>query len=401
MKILALEVENIKFLKVVSIKPDGSLVIIGGDNAAGKSCVLDSIWYALGGGKSAPPKPIRKGQKKGKIVLDLGDIKVTRTFTKAGTNLVVENKKGVKFGSPQAMLDKLVGELTFDPLEFSKMDAKKQAEVLKQLVGLDFNKLDVQHKKLFEERTAINRRGKEVRANLDALTLHEGMSDKEVSVAELSKQYTKATEDNRFFTLGQTDLADDITEIDKLKKRLTELKKNVKERQKSLEGKELIDTKLLQEKMNSAESTNTKIRENQKHAVVKKDIDKLLKQSGSLTSQLTEIEATKEKTLAKAKFPIEGLAIDDDGVTFEDIPFTQCSSAQQIKISVAMGLAMNPKLRVLLIREGSLLDTKSLQMVSEMAEKADAQIWCERVSKGSECQVILEDVALVEEEEDD
>jgi hypothetical protein len=30
-------------------------------------------------------------------------------------------------------------------------------------------------------------------------------------------------------------------------------------------------------------------------------------------------------------------------------------------------------------------------MVAKMAEKADAQIWMERVSKGKECQIIMED----------
>jgi len=59
MKIIALEAENVKHLRVVNIQPDGSLVIIGGDNAAGKTCVLDSIEYALNGASAIPAKPIR------------------------------------------------------------------------------------------------------------------------------------------------------------------------------------------------------------------------------------------------------------------------------------------------------------------------------------------------------
>ena len=129
MKIIALEAENVKHLRVVNINPDGSLVVIGGDNAQGKTCVLDAIEYALNGASSIPVKPIRHGQTKARVVLDLGDIVVTRTFTAKGTNLIVKNKDGAIFPSPQAMLDKLVGELSFDPLEFSKMDAKKQSEV--------------------------------------------------------------------------------------------------------------------------------------------------------------------------------------------------------------------------------------------------------------------------------
>ena len=49
MKIIELQAENVKRLKAVDITPDGTLQIIGGRNAQGKSAVLDSIWLALGG----------------------------------------------------------------------------------------------------------------------------------------------------------------------------------------------------------------------------------------------------------------------------------------------------------------------------------------------------------------
>ncbi len=101
MKIVALEVENVKYLRVVNIEPNGSLVIVGGDNAAGKTSVLDSIEYALNGASSIPAKPIRNGQKKARVVLDWGDIQVTRTFTEKGTNLTVKNKDCATFASPQ------------------------------------------------------------------------------------------------------------------------------------------------------------------------------------------------------------------------------------------------------------------------------------------------------------
>jgi hypothetical protein len=55
---------------------------------------------------------------------------------------------------------------------------------------------------------------------------------------------------------------------------------------------------------------------------------------------------------------------------------------------------MNPKLKIILIRDGSLLDDDSLQMVAEMASEACGQVWLERVGKGAECQVIIEDGAV-------
>ena len=397
MKIVALEAENVKHLRVVNIKPDGSLVVIGGDNAEGKSSVLDSIEYALNGASSVPIKPIRTGQKKARVVLDLDDIEVTRTFTSKGTNLVVKNKDGATFPSPQAMLNKLVGELTFDPLAFSRMDAKKQAEVLKQLVGLDFDKMNADHKNLFDQRTIVNRRGKELRASLDNMVKHDDAPDKEVSIEGLGKEYADALEHNQETKRAKDVLLTEEAELTQLKKRVAELTKSIKLKRKALEGIEEIGAEAIQLQIADADKINTKVRANIAYTKLDKELVELRNQSASLSKQMAQIAENRASALANANFPIKGLAIDDDGVLFEDIPLTQCSTSDQLKISVAIGLAMNPKLRVLLIREGSLLDEKNLAMVAKMAEKAEAQIWVERVSKGSECSIILEDGSVKHE----
>jgi hypothetical protein len=73
MKIIALQSENVKRLKAVHIKPDGSMVVIRGDNGAGKSSVLDSIMYALGGTALCAPQVIRNGQEHAEVTIDLGE----------------------------------------------------------------------------------------------------------------------------------------------------------------------------------------------------------------------------------------------------------------------------------------------------------------------------------------
>lgn len=399
MKIISLEAENVKHLRAIHIEPDGSTVIIGGDNAAGKSCVLDSIEYACGGSRSIPAKPIRKGQKKAKIVLDLGDIQVIRTFTKNGTNLTVKNKDGKIFTSPQAMLDKLVGELAFDPLEFAKATDEKRDKILKQLFGLDFDGLDVKYKSLFEKRATINKQGRELKANVDAMTHYEDVPDTEVSIKGLGEKYAEAIERNQTIKRAMDILSTEEAELKELKRKVAQLTKSIKTRQKTLDGAKEIDAVTIQEQISDADNINRKVRENQRYATVTAQLTELRKQSGSLSQQMARITEEKTQALADAKFPIDGLAIDeDDGVTFEGIPFSQCSSAQQIRISVAMGLAINPKLRVLLIREGSLLDEKNLAMVAKMAAEADSQVWIERVSKGAECSVIIQDGSILEPE---
>ena len=115
MKIVKLTAENIKKLRAVEIVPQGNVVKISGKNEQGKTTVLDSIFWALGGTKAIQEEPIRQGETKASIRLELDDLVVTRTFTPGNSYLKVENKEGTSFKSPQAMLDKLVGKLSFDP----------------------------------------------------------------------------------------------------------------------------------------------------------------------------------------------------------------------------------------------------------------------------------------------
>jgi hypothetical protein len=102
------------------------------------------------------------------------------------------------------------------------------------------------------------------------------------------------------------------------------------------------------------------------------------------TNTLDMIDAKKQKMLDDAEFPIDGLAVDDHQVLFNDIPLEQASTAEQLRVSVAIGLALNPSLKVLLVKGGNDLDSASLKLIAEQAAEADAQIWMERVSESKE-----------------
>ncbi len=191
MKILKLTSNNVLRLDAVEIEPCGNTIVIGGKNGAGKTSVLDSILLALGGRQAKHAIPLKKGSKKGKVEIDLGDYSVIRTFTQNGGSLSVTSKDGAKYPSPQAMLDKITGQLTFDPLAWCAMDSRKQLETLKEMVGLDFTKQDEKRKLLFDERTNINREGKELKARYDSMEDYPDAPEKEVLVSELMEELEK------------------------------------------------------------------------------------------------------------------------------------------------------------------------------------------------------------------
>ena len=70
-----------------------------------------------------------------------------------------------------------------------------------------------------------------------------------------------------------------------------------------------------------------------------------------------------------------------------------------------MAMAANPELRVLRIKDGSLLDDKNMALLASMAEADDYQIWIEVASSTSKVGVVMVDGsvagAATEEDEDE
>lgn len=403
--IIRLEAENIKRLRSVEIAADGKpMVVVGGRNAQGKSSVLDSIEYALGGKPSAE-RPIRDGEKKARIVVETEELKVTRTFTEGGSKLVVEGKNGATFKSPQTLLDKMVGKLSFDPLAFARMDPKQQADTLKGLVGFDLAPLDAERQKAFDERTAVNRDVKAMEARVQAMPWHTGAPDAEVSVSELAGQMQRMVEDNNRIESSAQAIKDKARRCDEMAAQVADMQQRLAhaeaclrkeaselaEARVAIDGATATDLTEIRQKIQTADATNRQVRENRMRTELTREISAKTEAAQALTARIEAIDQEKESALAEANLPVKGLAFGDSGVTLNGIPFSQASSAEQLRVSVALGLSMNPQIKVLLIRDGSLLDADSLRLVSEMAEAAGGQVFVERVSDGAECAVIIED----------
>ena len=61
-------------------------------------------------------------------------------------------------------------------------------------------------------------------------------------------------------------------------------------------------------------------------------------------------------------------------------------------------MAGNPQLKVIRVRDGSLLDEEGLTILAKMAEERDFQVWIERCTNGGPIGFELRDGTLVERE---
>lgn len=420
MKIVKLTASNVKRLRAVEITPDGNTVVVSGRNGQGKTSVLDAIAYALGGKDLICKEPVRRGEKSAEVVCDLGDVIVRRKFTAEGTTTVtVEGKDGARFPQPQSKLDALIGSLSFDPLAFSRMDGKGQSETLRKLLGLNFTAADGQRAKLYEQRTEVNRDGKQLRARFDAMPAAVEAPETELSSAEIMAEMDAAQavrEQNNNFrsnanaaaaehdrAKAQLDAAN--ATVADLTQQLADAKEAVKkdgvtadfaralDAQLRAEVERLVDPDLqpFKDRISTLEDTNRKVRNTVARAALAAELETALAKSAALSAGIDEIDAKKQADIAAAAFPVDGLGFDGEGgVTLNALPFDQASSAEQLRTSVSIGLAMNPGLRVLLIKDGSLLDAQALAALASMADELDAQLWIERVEDEG-ATVVIED----------
>lgn len=422
LKVIRLQSENFKRVKAIDISPgpDG-VVTIRGKNGQGKSSVLDSLFAAMAGKEAAPPMPVRKGEERAviKVALGSGDataITVLRTFDADGTtSLKVETPDGAKYSSPQAMLDGLVGALSFDPLEFKDMPAKEQAAELRRLVPLDID-LDAfarADKVDFDNRRDINRDIVALKARIDAIPEIEGLPDVAPDRSEIMAKLTQAGETNAEIqrradrreqaTYRLSVMDEDIIGIEaaiaKMQEELAEAKKTREELAQQIETADplpdLIDTEALRAAHADAERMATLCAQRDTRKALQAELEEMQRGSEAYTKSMKDRADRRAEAMAKAEMPVPGMTLNETGdmVLIDGVPFEQASSAQQLRISTTLAMKANPKLRVLRIRQGSLLDDEGLQLLADMAKAGDFQIWLEMVGDGGQG-IIMEDGAI-------
>jgi len=388
--------QNVKKLEAVQIRPDGKPVILTGDNEAGKSTVLDCIWMAITG--NVPAQPIRDGQQKASITLEITiddeqtDIVVERTFTSKGSYISVKDKDGKKLRSPQKILDGLFSSLTLDPLEFSRMKPKDQRETLLRIAGIDLTQWDTRYKELYGLRTDANRILNERKAAHKSLQpVPAGTPAQETSANALIQEIQAMKDQQTARENAETALAKDksdlLTAKDKIKE-LQEALKNWQDREKALSAR--IESTTLpdapsQEAIAQKHSELERIEDTNKNVRAKLNFDASMDAvnradnvAKKAQQAIDEHLKTKQQLLEKADFGIEGLFVNDDGVIFEGQPLEQQSTARTMEISARIAMRDTSKLKLLIIRDASLIGTKIFQRIAELAEEHGFQLWVER-----------------------
>lgn len=409
MKLIKLEVENFKRLKALTLDAAGKpVVIIAGDNDQGKSSALDAIAALFGGKKACPKDPVRHGAKKATIIGTTETLIAERRFdAKTGkTEVTVRGKDGAVFASPQDVLDKLYSPLTFDPEAFLRMDTKEQAAILRKLAGLDFTSEDTKRQEAYDKRTEVGREIKRLQGALEKMPESPaGTPDVEVSVAELTKEIERRqsvnvanADERRKLDSMRSRAAGLLEEIEQLERTVATKKSALEElkvdgKAQAAKAEKLADADLgeVRAKIANAEKVNADVRAKHARAKLEAELAPAIDESERLTVYVDQVDELKRDAIAKAKYPIEGLTVENDAPVYKGTLLEQAGNAARIRIATAIGFALHPELKVLVIKNGSLFDEKSLAAMCEAAAEVDGQLIIECVGDRKDACVVIED----------
>lgn len=428
MKILKLTANNFKRLSAVEITPDGNVVIISGKNAAGKSSVLDAIEAALCGGRSLPKQSIKIGEHRAEVTVVLGEdenelgelepeYKVTRKFLGASSTLKVETvgetKSEVK--SPQAFLDKIVGDISFDPLAFMKKTPAEQRISMMAFLGLNVDEFDSKIASLKAERSEVRKEKERKLHEADSIVFTPNLPEEEQGCDVLLAELKAIQNHNNDRGLVMAENSVIVSKIENRNNEIVAAKKAIIDWQNRLDGLEkhktqlesqlsiptdVIDPAGIEAGIKTLGDTNEAIRQNnlKKQAMVDYDIHTEAYRELGDTIKTTEIR--KAQKMAEAVMPVRGLTIKSDGLAFDNIPLEQVNDAKKLDVCVTIAMAMKPKLEVLRIN-GNDLDTESLLALGQIVDNQGYQVWIEKVSDDSSIGFYIEDGTLIERGSDE
>lgn len=405
-KITSFEIENVKRIKMLQYTPtENGLTVIGGKNNQGKTTVLDSIAWALGGDRFRPTNAARDG------ALTDPYLKVTLS-----NGIVVERKgknSSLKVTDPsgrlagQNLLNSFVEQFALDVPKFLNSNSKEKASILLRIIGVGDKlfMLEKDEAETYARRHAVGQIADQKKKFAKEMPLFHDVPDEPVSASQLIAEQQEILARNgenqrkrdRAYELEnrRNELAERINrtreQLDKMTAELADLEKEVETAYKTAEELHDESTAELEENLRSIEEINRKVRANLDREKAEADAEEYARMYDDLTGKLSAIRQQKKDLLEGADLPLPGLSVENGELTYNGKNWDCLSSSQQLKIATAIVRKLNPECGFVLLDKLEQMDNDTLSEFAAWLENESLQAIATRVSTGDECSVIIED----------
>ena len=394
-KINKLEIENVKRIKAVKIEPTANgLTIVGGNNNQGKTSVLDSIAWALGGENFRPSKAQREGSvipPNLHMVMSNGLV-----VERKGKNssLKVTDPNGNKGG--QQLLNEFVEQLALNLPKFMESSGKEKAKTLLKIIGVgeQLAELERQEKELFNERLAIGRIADQKDKYAKEQPYFPDAPKDLVSPTELIRQQQEILARNgenqkkrERVRSYQQSIAFLDQEVEAMREQLQKKEQELADAKTSLnvammDAQELRDqsTAELERNIANIEEINRKVRANMDKDKAEEDALTYKEQYDRLTVKLNDVRTAETDLLKNADLPLPELAVKEGELVYKEQKWDNMSGSDRLRVATAIVRKLNPKCGFVLLDKLEQMDIRTLNEFGAWLEQEGLQAIATRVS---------------------
>lgn len=405
-KINTLEFENVKRIRAVALQPAASgLTVIGGNNNQGKTSILDTIAWALGGDRYKPSNPIRDGSVIPPMVrITLSNGLIVERSGKNST-LKVTDPSGKRSG--QQLLNSFVEELALNLPKFMESPDREKANTLLQIIGVGDQLRALEHKEaeIYNRRRMVGQEADRKKKFALEMPFYPDAPKEPVSAYDLiqrqqailaangenqRKRQMAAQLEIRFNDVGQR-LERARAEVSCLESEYAAAESDMKAARMSAADLQDQSTAQIEKDLMDIEAINIKVRANSDRERAEQDAQLYREQYDGLTADLEATRQAKVDLLNGAALPLDGLSVENGELLYHGKKWDGMSSSDQLKVATAIVRALNPKCGFVLLDKLEQMDLNTLREFGAWLQNQNLQAIATRVSTGSECTIIIED----------
>lgn len=391
-KISEFQLENVKRIKAVQCEPtQNGITVIGGKNNQGKTSVLDSIAWALGGDRFRPSQ----AQREGSVIPPYIKIKLSNGIIveRQGKNssLKVIDPSGNKGG--QQLLNEFIESFALNLPKFMEANAKEKADILLRIIGVGDRlfELEKEENEIYNSRHAIGQIAAQKQKYADEMAHYDGVPDDLLSASDLIQEQQAILLRNAENKKKRERLSELREQKQRLQQALEECEKELKIAELSAAELEDRSTAELEENIQKIDEINVKIRSNLDKERAEEEAHRYQEQYNELSVKLENIRSEKKKLLESADLPLPGLSVEDGEITLNGMKWDNMSGSDQLKAATAIIRRLNPKCGFVLVDKLEQMDLDTLCDFGHWLEREGLQVIATRVSTGDECSIVIED----------
>ena len=407
MKIISIEIKNDRAIKCFNLELNGNNLEVAGDTATGKTTAISALWNIV----EKRGDCLTHGERKGSIKIVLGDgdktIYAKRINTRSSSTITLASDDGEKISIRD--FKQMISDLSINPHKIMSMKPTERTKNLLKAADLgdvDLDDIELSITFAEEKRLELHRKASFLKPGDPPEKV------KSVSITDLLLQrdrLEKINAENERIRSSHNILlekriayANDLNAIGEQIKFLEESLEKAKEQRNSalssinahdekmvfsnnhLKGLSDQDLSEINYEISQVESTNITALVYQQWQKKEEEYEDIQMEYTDASRLVKELREQKSQVLDGAKWPIDGLFIQDGDIIYNDCLIENLGESDQMLVCAALSIAdiKAHDLKVVRIDGVESMDIDNFKKLQKLFNDSGIQVLSTRVSRG-------------------